>query len=52
MAFFQYQDIWRDVELKVDYDLIQASSGGPILEKFNGKNPGASLQNVLERTVK
>ena len=52
MFLLQYKNIWRDVEIEVNYDLVQQSSGGPILEKFNARNPGASLQNVLRKTVR
>ena len=48
----QYTNIWRDVEIEVNYDLVQQGSGGPILEKFNAGNPGASFQNVLRKTVR
>ena len=40
------------MDIEVNYKLVQATSGGPILEKFNGRNPGASLQNVLRKAVR
>lgn len=56
MFVLQYQDIWRDVEVEVEYSLDPAvaalcTQNCPILEAFNGNDPQASTQAYIHKVV-
>ncbi|XP_060600943.1 integrin alpha-2-like [Ruditapes philippinarum] len=51
-----YQDIWRDVDVEVRYGLDPATArqcvrNCPILERFNGKDPERSAQDVFRKVI-
>ncbi|KAL4222565.1 integrin [Mactra antiquata] len=51
-----YQDIWRDVEVEVQYALdpdtaINCVRNCPILERFNGRNPYTSTQDTYKKVI-
>ncbi|XP_053373891.1 integrin alpha-2-like [Mercenaria mercenaria] len=51
-----YQDIWRDVDVEVRYGLDPATASQcvrncPILERFNGKDPQTSTQDVFRKVI-
>ncbi|KAH3720452.1 hypothetical protein DPMN_063351, partial [Dreissena polymorpha] len=55
-VYAPYKDIWRDVVVEARYSLDESTCTGtscPVLETFNGKNPGAITPNgLLKKTIK
>lgn len=55
-VYAPYQDIWRNVDLEVKYELEAATTSQcvkdcPILERFNGRDPQSSTQDVFKKVI-